>query len=61
MGGPQAKKRAAVLVSWSGGLMPGPGWPTVLGRSLPVLASLSQMWRLATMIPPGLPVTRLSW
>lgn len=31
--------------------MPGPGWPPVLGRSLPVLASLSQMWGLAAMVP----------
>lgn len=38
------------------GPVPRPGWPPVLGRSLPVLASLSQMWGLAAMIPPGLPV-----
>ena len=34
-----------------GGLRLGPSWPPVLGRSLPVLASLSQMWGLVAMIP----------
>jgi hypothetical protein len=40
----------------------GPSWVTVLGRSLPVLAFLSQMWQLAVMtLPPtpGLPVQLL--
>lgn len=38
------------------GPVPGRGWPADLGRSLPVSASLSQMWGLAAVIPPDLPV-----
>lgn len=49
------------VVSWAGALVPGPGWPPVLGRSLPVLASSSQMWRLAAVTPPRSSGTSLSW